>query len=58
MTDWALRYEVVFYTTVTDYLVYANAQQTINIEIVEALKEMGVEIALPYPLPKSLPDVQ
>jgi small-conductance mechanosensitive channel len=48
MGDWALRYEVVFYTTVKDYLVYADAQQNINIEIVEALKQLGVEIAFPY----------
>src|SRR5262249_54902952 len=44
--DWALRYEVVFFTTVTDYTVYADAQQAINIQIVEALREMGVDIAL------------
>ena len=44
--DWALRYEVVFFTTVAEYGVYADAQQAINIQIIEALKEMGVDIAL------------
>jgi len=48
MTDWALRYETVFFTTVSDYGVYANAQQAINIEILEALKKLGVDIAFPY----------
>ncbi|MEJ0036178.1 MAG: mechanosensitive ion channel family protein [Gammaproteobacteria bacterium] len=48
MADWALRFEVVFFTTVADYLVYADAQQAINIEILEALRRMGVDIAFPY----------
>ena len=48
MTDWGLRYEVVFFTVVADYLVYADAQQAINIEILEALKQLGVDIAFPY----------
>lgn len=48
MGDWALRYEVVFFTTVPDYGVYANAQQAVNIEILEALRQLGVDIAFPY----------
>jgi small-conductance mechanosensitive channel len=48
MTDWALRYETVFFTTVPDYGVYADAQQAINLGIIEALKKLGVDIALPY----------
>ena len=48
MGDWALRYEVVFFTTVADYIVYADAQQAINIEILEALQRLGVDIAFPY----------
>jgi small-conductance mechanosensitive channel len=51
MSDWALRYETVFFITEADYTLYANAQQDINIEIVEALKKLGVEIAYPYPTP-------
>lgn len=47
MADWALRYEVVFFTTVPNYGVYADAQQAINIEILEALRQLGVDIALP-----------
>jgi MscS family membrane protein len=58
MGDWALRFEVVFFTTVPDYAVYADAQQTINIQILESLRQLGVDIALPYspayqPGPKS-----
>ena len=48
MGDWALRYEVVFFTTVPDYGTYANAQQAINIQVLEALRQLGVDIALPY----------
>jgi small-conductance mechanosensitive channel len=48
MADWALRFEVVFFTTVPDYLVYADAQQAINLEILEALQRLGVDIAFPY----------
>jgi small-conductance mechanosensitive channel len=48
MGDWALRYEVVFFTTVPDYAVYADAQQVINLEILEALQQLGVDIAFPY----------
>ena len=48
MGDWALRFEVVFFTTVPDYAVYADAQQAINIQVLEALRGIGVDIALPY----------
>ncbi|MEJ1964329.1 MAG: mechanosensitive ion channel family protein [Gammaproteobacteria bacterium] len=48
LADWALRYETVFFTTVPDYVVYADAQQAINIELIEGLKRLGVEIAFPY----------
>jgi small-conductance mechanosensitive channel len=49
LADWALRYEVVFFMTITEYAAYADAQQNINIQILEALKKLGVEIAFPYP---------
>jgi small-conductance mechanosensitive channel len=60
MSDWALRYEVVFFTTVPDYGVYANAQQAINIEILAALRKLGVDIAFPYapPAPSSKPEAR
>jgi small-conductance mechanosensitive channel len=45
--DWALRYEVVFFMTVTDYNIYADVQQAINIEIVEKMRELDVEFAFP-----------
>ena len=51
MSDWALRYEVVFFMTESDYLLYANAQQAINIAILEALRHLEVQIAFPYPPP-------
>ena len=53
MGDWALRFEVVFFMTVPDYGTYANVQQTVNLEILETLRRLDVQIALPYaPRPK------
>jgi small-conductance mechanosensitive channel len=51
MGDWALRFEVVFFMTVSDYGAYADVQQDVNISIIEALKKMDVDIALPYAPP-------
>lgn len=45
--DWALRFEVVFYTTVPDYGAYADAQQAINLAIFERFQTMGVAFAVP-----------
>ena len=55
LADWALRFETVFFVTVADYTAYADAQQAINIEIVDALKKLDVEIAFPYPPPPKSP---
>jgi small-conductance mechanosensitive channel len=46
-TDWALRFEVVFFTTVPDYGRYADTQQTINLAIVQRFAELGIEFAQP-----------
>ena len=45
--DWALRFEVVYFVTVSDYMVYADTQQAINLAIFERFEEMGVEFAFP-----------
>jgi small-conductance mechanosensitive channel len=45
--DWALRYEVVFYMSTPNYGTYADAQQAINLAIVERFEEMGIEFATP-----------
>jgi small-conductance mechanosensitive channel len=49
--DWAARFEVVYFVTVSDYLTYANAQQAINLAILERFPGMGVKLAFPYPTP-------
>jgi len=46
-SDWALRYEAVFFMTVPDYNAYADVQQAINLAIVERFSAMGVEFAFP-----------
>jgi len=46
-SDWALRFEVVFFMTVPDYNAYADVQQAINLAIVERFNAMGVEFAFP-----------
>ncbi len=49
--EWAARFETVYFVTVSDYLTYANAQQAINLAILERFQEMDVKFALPYPTP-------
>lgn len=46
-SDWAMRFEVVFFMTTPDYAAYADAQQAINLAIVERFKSMGVAFASP-----------
>jgi small-conductance mechanosensitive channel len=52
MGDWALRFEVVYFMTTPDYGVYANVQQAVNLEILETLRKLEVQIALPYAPPR------
>jgi small-conductance mechanosensitive channel len=54
MADWALRFEIVYFMTVSDYGVYADTQQAVILEILDGLKKLGVDVALPYaPPPKN-----
>jgi small-conductance mechanosensitive channel len=53
--DWAARFETVYYVTVSDYLTYANAQQAINLAILERFHEMDVKFAFPYATPSEPP---
>jgi small-conductance mechanosensitive channel len=53
--DWAARFETVYYVTVSDYLTYANAQQAINLAILERFQEMEVKFAFPYAPPAAVP---
>jgi MscS family membrane protein len=54
--DWALRFEVVYFVTVSDYLTYANAQQAINLAILERFREWDVKFAFPYAPPALQPE--
>lgn len=45
--DWALRFEIVFYMSTPNYGAYADAQQAINLAIVERFEELGIEFATP-----------
>lgn len=49
--DWALRFEVVYFVTVSDYQTYANAQQAVILAILERFPEMDVKFAFPYAPP-------
>ena len=42
-----LQFEVVFYTTKPDFNTYADAQQKINLEIIERLRAMNVSLTAP-----------
>jgi len=50
----ALQFEVVFFVTTPDYRVYANAQQSINLRILERFRALGVVFAALGPTPVRL----
>ncbi len=50
----ALQYEVVFFVTTPDYAVFANAQQSINLRILERFRTLGVTFAALGPTPLRL----
>jgi small-conductance mechanosensitive channel len=50
----ALQYEVVFFVTTPDFKVYANAQQSINLRILERFSTLGVTFAALGPTPVRL----
>ena len=50
----ALQYEVVFFVTTSDFKVYANAQQSINLRILERFSTLGVTFAALGPTPVRL----
>jgi small-conductance mechanosensitive channel len=45
--EWALRFEVVYFVTVSDYAVYADTLQTVNLAILERFEQLGIEFAFP-----------
>lgn len=45
--DSALTYEIVFYVNSNDYASFMDAQQEINLKIVEKFREKGIEMAYP-----------
>jgi small-conductance mechanosensitive channel len=45
--DTALQFEVVFFTTKPDFNTYADAQQKVNLAIIERFREMNVRFAAP-----------
>jgi small-conductance mechanosensitive channel len=45
--DFSLRFEVVYYVTVSDYAKYMDVQQEINLGIKKAFEKEGIQIAIP-----------
>ncbi|MHC4662272.1 MAG: mechanosensitive ion channel family protein [Planctomycetota bacterium] len=45
--DSALVYEIIYYVTQPDYIVYADTQQKINLELYRIFVEEGIEFAYP-----------
>lgn len=45
--DWNLNFEVVYYVSSSDYNLYMDIQQRINLAIFEAFDERGIEFAYP-----------
>ena len=50
----ALQFEVVFFVTIPDFKAYANAQQSINLRILERFRVLGVIFAAVAPTPVRL----
>lgn len=48
--DFSLNYEVVYYVETSDYAVYMDAQQSINLAIKSAFESAGIEFAYPTQL--------
>src|SRR6516162_6929928 len=53
-TPTTLQFEVVFFVNTPDYSVYANAQQSINLRILERFRTLGVIFAAVAPTPVRL----
>ena len=53
-TPTTLQFEVVFFVNTSDYKVYANAQQSINLRILERFRALGVVFAALAPTPVRL----
>jgi len=45
--DFALQFETVYYVLVADYAVYMDVQQSINLALMRAFAERGIEFAYP-----------
>lgn len=45
--DTALQFELVYFTTKTDFAVYADTQQAINLALLDRLRELKVQLAAP-----------
>jgi small-conductance mechanosensitive channel len=45
--SFSIDFEVVYYVTTADYLIYMDVQQNINLEIVRAFEKSGIEFAFP-----------
>ncbi len=45
--SFSIDFEVVYYVTTADYVVYMDVQQNVNLEIVRAFEKSGIEFAFP-----------
>jgi small-conductance mechanosensitive channel len=45
--DYSLNFEVVYYVTSSDYNTYMDAQQHINLNLIQTFRQKGIELAYP-----------
>ena len=45
--SFSIDFEVVYYVTTADYLIYMDVQQDVNLKIVRAFEKSGIEFAFP-----------
>ena len=50
MRDWSLEFDVIYFITSSDFAVYADIQQQINLELIRRFKEEGIQFAQPMPV--------
>jgi small-conductance mechanosensitive channel len=53
-TDKSLQFETVYFVTTPDYLTYANAQQSINLRILERFRVLEVKFLAVHPTPLAI----
>jgi small-conductance mechanosensitive channel len=53
MRDWSLEFDVIYFIASSDFVVYADIQQQINLEVIRRFADEGISFAQPILLRSS-----